>query len=185
VPGGRKSDVQIIAGVSRTFNEYLLLPNRTSTECCVQNVDLATPLVRHRLGETPAIELLAPFTSAIMQAVTSPELAIALARVGGIGFLHHNQSTEAQADAVREVKSFKAGFVVSDTNVRPNDTLRYLVEVMRRTGHSTAAVTEDGSATGRLCGPGLLTRLSPSAARSRQFGEQPDEADARPTHCRG
>jgi IMP dehydrogenase len=144
--------VQIIDGVSRTFNEYLLLPNRTRAECSVQNVDLATPLVRHRLGETPLVELSAPFTSAIMQAVSSPVLAIALARNGGIAFLHHNQSTEAQAEAVREVKKFKAGFVVSDTNVRPDHSLEHLLQVMRRTGHSTAAVTEDGSASGRLCG---------------------------------
>jgi IMP dehydrogenase len=144
--------MQIIDGVSRTFNEYLLLPNRTSTECSAENVELLTPLVRHRRGETSSIMLGTPVASAIMQAVSSPELVIALARNGGIGFLHHNQKIEAQADAVREVKNFKAGFVVSDTNVRPDDSLGHLVEVMRRTGHSTAAVTEDGSATGRLCG---------------------------------
>jgi IMP dehydrogenase len=144
--------MRIVDEISRTFNEYLLLPNRTSIECTVPNVDLSTPLVRHRLGETSSIQLRAPFASAIMQAVSSPELAIALARDGGIGFLHHNQDIAAQADMVREVKNFKAGFVVSDTNVRPDDTLRHLVEVMKRTGHSTAAVTEDGSATGRLCG---------------------------------
>jgi IMP dehydrogenase len=117
--------VQIIDGVSRTFNEYLLLPNRTRTECLVQNVSLAAVLVRHRLGEAPRVELIlsVPFSSAIMQAVSSPDLAIALARNGGIAFLHHNQSPEAQADAVREVKKFKAGFVVSDTNVRPGDSL--------------------------------------------------------------
>ncbi|MGH3157357.1 MAG: IMP dehydrogenase, partial [Streptosporangiaceae bacterium] len=92
------------------------------------------------------------FSSAIMQAVGSPGLAIALARSGGLGFVHHNQTIDAQAEAVREVKDFKAGFVVSDTNVRPDDTLGALLDVMHRTGHSTAAVTEDGTATGRLCG---------------------------------
>ncbi|GIG61560.1 inosine 5-monophosphate dehydrogenase [Longispora fulva] len=143
---------QIIAEVSRTFNEFLLLPNRTRTDCSVGAVDLSTPLVRHRVGESPAITLRAPFTSAIMQAVSSPELAIALARDGGLSFLHHNQSIAEQAAAVRRVKNFKAGFVVSDTNVRPTDTLGHLLEVMRRTGHSTAAVTQDGSATGRLLG---------------------------------
>ncbi|WP_353963039.1 IMP dehydrogenase [Kitasatospora sp. NBC_01287] len=156
-----------MAEVSRTFNEYLLLPNRTRTDCSPGTVDLRTPLVRHLVGEAPAIELRSPFTSAIMQAVGSPELAIALARNGGLTFLHHNQSIEEQAAAVRKVKNFKAGFVTSDTNVRPDDTLRHLVDVMRRTGHSTAAVTHDGSATGRLLG--LVT--------SRDFHPQRHDLD--------
>ena len=158
---------QIIAEVSRTFNEYLLLPNRTRTDCSVDTVDLRTPLVRHFAGEQPAIELRSPFTSAIMQAVSSPELAVALARNGGLSFLHHNQPIEDQAAAVRQVKKFKAGFITSDTNVRPGDSLRHLVEVMRRTGHSTAAVTDDGTATGRLLG--LVT--------SRDFHPQRHDLD--------
>ena len=158
---------QIIAEVSRTFNEYLLLPNRTRTDCSTDTVDLRTPLVRHFAGEQPAIELRSPFTSAIMQAVSSPELAVALARNGGLSFLHHNQPIEDQAAAVRQVKKFKAGFITSDTNVRPGDSLRHLVEVMRRTGHSTAAVTDDGTATGRLLG--LVT--------SRDFHPQRHDLD--------
>jgi IMP dehydrogenase len=158
---------QIIAEVSRTFNEYLLLPNRTRTDCSPGAVDLRTPLVRHRAGEAPAIELHSPFTSAIMQAVSSPELAIALARNGGLSFVHHNQSIGEQATAVRKVKNFKAGFVTSDTNVRPDDTLSHLVSVMHRTGHSTAAVTHDGSAGGRLLG--LVT--------SRDFHPQRHDLD--------
>lgn len=143
---------QIIAEVSRTFNEFLLLPNRTRTDCSAATVNLRTPLVRHIAGEAPAIELRSPFTSAIMQAVSTPDLAIALARNGGLSFLHHNQPIGDQAAAVRRVKNFKAGFVTSDTNVRPDDSLSLLAEVMRRTGHSTAAVTHDGTATGRLLG---------------------------------
>lgn len=143
---------QIIAEVSRTFNEFLLLPNRTRIDCSSATVDLRTPLVRHIDGEASAIELHSPFTSAIMQAVSTPELAIALARNGGLSFLHHNQPVHDQVAAVREVKNFKAGFVTSDTNVRPGDSLGALVDIMRRTGHSTAAVTHDGTATGRLLG---------------------------------
>jgi IMP dehydrogenase len=158
---------QVIAEVSRTFNEYLLLPNRTRTDCTTEAVDLRVPLVRHLVGEASAIELRAPFTSAIMQAVGSPELAIARAREGGLSFIHHNQSIEEQAAAVRRVKNFKAGFVTSDTNVRPDDTLRHLDGVMRRTGHSTAAVTHDGTAGGRLLG--LVT--------SRDFHPQRHDLD--------
>jgi IMP dehydrogenase len=143
---------QIIDGVSRTFNEFLLLPNRTRTECSTESVDLTTPLVRHRRTEPSAIELRTPFTSAIMQAVSSPELAIALARNGGLSFIHHNRPIEAQAEDVRVVKNFKAGFVVSDTNVKPTDTLGQLRELMARTGHSTAAVTDDGTGSGLLLG---------------------------------
>jgi IMP dehydrogenase len=142
----------ILREVSRTFNEFLLLPNRTTAECAPERVDLSTGLVRHRPSEPSSIRLSVPYTSAIMQAVSSSELAIALARSGGLSFLHHNQTVEDQAAAVRRVKNFKAGFVVSDTNVRPDDALRYLWELMSRTGHSTAAVTEDGTATGRLVG---------------------------------
>lgn len=149
---GRRRVAQVLSEVSRTFNEYLLLPNRTRTDCGPGNVDLSVPLVRHRQGTRSPIELRIPFTSAIMQAVSSPELAIALARQGGLSFLHHNQPIDEQAAAVQRVKRFKAGFVTSDTNVRPDDTLRHLLDVMQSTGHSTAAVTEDGSATGRLVG---------------------------------
>jgi IMP dehydrogenase len=143
---------QIIDGVSRTFNEFLLLPNRTRAGCSVEMVDLRTPLVRHAKGETASIELRTPFTSAIMESVSSAQLAIALARNGGLSFLHHNRPIADQAADVRAVKNFKAGFVVSDTNVRPEDTLARLRELMRQTGHSTAAVTDDGSSSGLLLG---------------------------------
>lgn len=143
---------RIVDGVSRTFNEFLLLPNRTRKDCSPSAVDLRAPLVRQTAGEASPIELRTPFTSAIMQAVSSPELAVALARDGGLGFLHHNRPVEDQVTDVRAVKNFKAGFVVSDTNVRPTDTLGYLRDLMRRTGHSTAAVTHDGSRSGRLLG---------------------------------
>ena len=113
---------RIVAGVSRTFNEYLLLPNRTGVGCSPEAVDLRTPLVRYREGGESAIALGSPFTSAIMQAVGSPGLAIALARNGGLSFLHHNRSIDEQAAGVRKVKNFKAGFVTSDTNVLPQDT---------------------------------------------------------------
>jgi IMP dehydrogenase len=142
----------IVPEVSRTFNEFLLLPNRTTEECSPERVDLSADLVRHRSGEPSAIRLGVPYTSAIMQAVSSPELAIALARSGGLSFLHHNQSIEDQAAAVRQVKNFKAGFVLSDTNVQPSDSLRTLRQLMERTGHSTAAVTDDGTPRGKLIG---------------------------------
>jgi IMP dehydrogenase len=95
---------QIITEVSRTFDEFLLLPNRTRTHCVPSAVELRTPLVRHRVGEAPEFELAVPFSSAIMQAVSSPELAVALGRAGGLGFLHHSRPVDAQAADVREVR---------------------------------------------------------------------------------
>jgi IMP dehydrogenase len=114
---------QIVEGVSRTFNEFLLLPNRTSTECRADDVQLVAPLARHAIGEPSRIQLQVPFTSAIMQAVSSPELAIALARHGGLSFLHHNRSIAEQVDDIQSVKSFDAGFVDGDTHVRPDTSL--------------------------------------------------------------
>jgi IMP dehydrogenase len=146
------SMAQILPEVSRTLNEFLLLPNRTPADCIPEAIDLSTALARHPHGELPAFTLSVPFTSAIMQAVSSPELAVSLARSGGLAFLSHNQGIEDQAAAVRQVKTFKAGFVESDTNVHPADTLADLLRVMAATGHSTAAVTEDGDSHGRLVG---------------------------------
>lgn len=143
---------QIVEGISRTFNEFLLLPNKTSVECRVDDVQLVAPLARHAVGAHSRLQLQVPFTSAIMQAVSSPELAIALGRHGGLSFLHHNRPIAEQVADIRAVKAFKAGFVVSDTNVQPEHTLGDLWNAMQRTGHSTAAVTEDGSAHGRLLG---------------------------------
>jgi IMP dehydrogenase/GMP reductase len=94
----------VIPEVSRTFNEFLLLPNRTRTDCLPESVDLTAALVRHEAGQAPSMTLDLPFTSAIMQAVSSAELAIALADCGGLGFLHHNQPVTDQAAQVRQVK---------------------------------------------------------------------------------
>lgn len=152
---------------SRTFSEYLLIPNETTKECVPQNVDLRTPLVRFRRGARPPIQLNIPLTSAIMQSVSSSTLAIALARSGGMSFIYSSQPIGDQAEMVRAVKKFKAGFVVSDANLRPTDTLRDVVETTARTGHSTIPITEDGTARGRLLG--ILT--------SRDF--RPHRADLR------
>ena len=137
---------------SRTFSEYLLVPGYSSKECRVDNVYLKTPVVKFRKGEEPELTMNIPLVSAIMQAVSGDELAIALAKEGGISFIYGSQSIESQAAMVRKVKSHKAGFVTSDANIRPDQTLRELLELKERTGHSTTAVTEDGTAEGRMVG---------------------------------
>ena len=138
--------------VSRTFSEYLLLPGLTTRECIPDNVSLRTPLVRFSADETPSLGLNLPFTSAIMQSVSDHNLAISLARSGGLSFIYASQSIDEQAEMVRKVKNHKAGFVVSDSNLRPEQTIQDAVELTARTGHSTIAVTDNGLPTGRLLG---------------------------------
>ena len=137
---------------SHTFSEYLLIPGFTSKECIPANVSLKTPLVKYKKGEEPAISLNIPLVSAVMQAVSNDTLAIALAKEGGLSFIFGSQSIESQAAMVRKVKNYKAGFVVSDSNLRPTDTLADVLALREKTGHSTMAVTEDGSPNGKLLG---------------------------------
>ncbi|MCC8089683.1 MAG: IMP dehydrogenase [Rikenellaceae bacterium] len=138
--------------VSRTFGEYLLIPGLTTKECLPGNVSLQTPLVKHRTGEKSQIELNIPFVSAIMQAVSDDGLAIELARNGGLSFIFGSQPIATQAEMVRKVKKFKAGFVVSDSNLKPDNTLADVLALVKRTGHSTIGVTEDGTPNGKLLG---------------------------------
>ncbi|MCD7915016.1 MAG: IMP dehydrogenase [Tannerellaceae bacterium] len=138
--------------VSRTFGEYLLIPGLTTKECVPSNVSLKTPLVKHPVGEKSAIELNIPFVSAIMQSVSGPELAIELARNGGLSFIFGSQSIDSQADMVRKVKKFKAGFVISDSNLTPDNTLADVIAMVKRTGHNTLGITADGTPNGKLLG---------------------------------
>ena len=138
---------------SRTFSEYLLIPGYTSEMCVPDNVSLRTPLTKYRKGvEEPAISLNIPMTSAIMQSVSNDTLAIALAKEGGISFIFGSQSIESQAAMVARVKSHKAGFVVSASNLTPEHTLADVLALKERNGFSTVAITDDGTATGKLLG---------------------------------
>lgn len=139
---------------SHTFNEYLLVPGYTSSECIPSNVSLRTPLVRYNkaAGSECPLMMNIPMVSAIMQSVSNDRLAIALAQEGGISFIYGSQTIAHQAAMIAHVKMYKAGFVSSDTNVRPDQTLEELQEAIARTGHSTVAVTENGAHNGRLVG---------------------------------
>ena len=137
---------------SRTFSEFLLIPGYTSEQCIPANVSLKTPLVKFRKGEECPITLNIPLTSAIMQSVSNDTLAIALAKEGGLSFIYGSQSIENEAAMVARVKNYKAGFVVSDSNVTEDATLADVLELVEANGHNTIAVTDDGSANGRLRG---------------------------------
>ena len=138
---------------SRTFGEYLLVPGYSSSECIPSAVSLRTPLVKYKKGQEECpLTMNIPMVSAIMQSVSGEKLAIALAKQGGVSFIYGSQSVQDEADMVRRVKSYKAGFVTSDSNLPPTATLGDVLNLKAQTGHSTIAITEDGSAHGKLLG---------------------------------
>ncbi len=138
---------------SRTFSEYLLVPGYSSTKCIPDNASLKTPVVKYKKGqEEPSLEMNIPLVSAIMQAVSDDKMAIALAKEGGISFIYGSQTVNQQAEMVRRVKTHKAGFVTSSSNIKPDDTLDDILKLKEKTGHSTVAVTDDGTASGKLLG---------------------------------
>lgn len=137
---------------SHTFNEYLLIPGYSSSECIPANVSLKTPLVKFKKGEEAAITMNIPLVSAIMQSVSGDRLAVALATEGGVSFIYGSQSIEDEAAMVSRAKSYKAGFVKSDSNISPESTLADVIALKEKTGHSTVAVTKDGTDKGELVG---------------------------------
>lgn len=139
-------------GCSHTFSEYLLVPGYSDSNCIPANVSLKTPLVKFRKGETPKITMNIPLVSAIMQSVSDDKMAIALAKEGGVSFIYGSQTIQQEAEMVRRVKGYKAGFVSSDSNLRPDQTLKDVLELKEKLGHSTIAVTEDGTSGGKLLG---------------------------------
>ena len=137
---------------SHTFNEYLLVPGYSSKECVPTNVSLRTPVVKFKKGEEPALSMNIPLVSAIMQSVSNDTMAVALAKEGGISFIYGSQSIEDEAAMVARAKNYKAGFVTSDSNIKPDQTLADILALKEKTGHSTVAVTDDGTANGKLLG---------------------------------
>lgn len=159
---------KLLEDVSRTFSEYLLIPRLTKIDHIPSKVSLSTPIAAFKKGSKAALSLNLPFVSASMQAVSGEDMAIALARRGGLSFVYCSQPIENQTVMITKVKSHKAGFVESDSNVRPETPLRDAVAIIKKTGHSTIAVTEDGSKKGRFSG--ILT--------DKDFWEFEDNLDA-------
>ncbi|MBQ8131984.1 MAG: IMP dehydrogenase [Bacilli bacterium] len=143
---------KVLDDVSRTFNEYLLLPNLTDERCIPGNVSLKTPLVKYKKGMEPDYYANVPMVSAIMQSVSGSDMAIALAREGGCAFIYGSQSIEDEAEMVRTVKKYKAGFIESDSNVKSGTPIRDVIELIEKTGHSTVMITKDGTSKGKFIG---------------------------------
>lgn len=143
---------RILNDISRTFSEFLLIPQLTTESHTPSNVSLQAPISRFTRDTQGSVRLNIPFVSASMQAVSGPDLAISLARSGGLSFIYCSQPIESQAAMITRVKSHKAGFVESDSNLRPDNSLADAVELSRKTGHSTMPVTHDGTAHGEFLG---------------------------------
>jgi IMP dehydrogenase len=137
---------------SRTFSEYLIVPGYSDVDCTPDKVGWVTPLVIFARDKQPALSLNIPFASAIMQSVSDDRMAVALAKEGGVSFIYSSQTIENQAAMTARVKSHKAGFVTSDSNVSPTSTLNDILALKAKSGHSTVAVTSDGTPTGKLVG---------------------------------
>ncbi len=139
-------------GVSHTFSEYLLIPRLSTSKHIPSSVSLSTSLTRFNVGSEAKIKLNIPIVSSIMQSVSNDTMAISLAREGGLSFIYCSQSIENECKMVSSVKNYKAGFVKSDSNIAPEKTLKDVLEMTKKTGHTTIAVTEGGAPHSRLLG---------------------------------
>jgi IMP dehydrogenase len=123
-----------------TFNDVLLLPGWTTIEPSEAEV---------RSRATLGVELNVPFISSPMDTVTESEMAIALARHGGLGVLHRNCSTEQEVEMARNVKRAEALIIRDVVTVRPDLTVDDLLELMERHGiHGFPVVDERDSIVG-------------------------------------
>ncbi|MEI7734487.1 MAG: IMP dehydrogenase [Ferruginibacter sp.] len=109
-------------GEGLTFDDVLLMP--AYSQILPRDVDIKTQL-------TKSITLNVPMLSAAMDTVTEAALAIALARVGGLGILHKNMSIDQQAEQVRKVKRSESGLIIDPVTLRPDATIGEALRLMR------------------------------------------------------
>ena len=123
-----------------TFDDVLLLP--AESEVLPNDVSTATRFTR-------SIELRIPLVSAAMDTVTEAGMAIALARLGGIGVVHRNLSVDEQASEVDKVKRSESGMIVEPVTLGPDAPVAHALELMARYRISGIPVTDE---SGRLVG---------------------------------
>lgn len=124
-----------------TFDDVLLVPRRSAV--LPKDVD-----VRSRLVERLPLSI--PIVSAAMDTVTKAELAIALARQGGMGIIHRNMSVEQQAVEVDKVKRSESGMIVDPITLPPDHPIADAVEIMERFSISGIPITEGSKLVGIL-----------------------------------
>ena len=122
-----------------TFDDVLLVPNYS--EVLPREVTLESHLTRH-------LKLNIPILSAAMDTVTEADLAIAMAQEGGVGIIHKNMSAEEQAAQVREVKKFEAGVIRDPITVRPEVSIRDVLELTRASRFSGVPVVDGNDLVG-------------------------------------
>jgi len=124
-----------------TFDDVLLVPGES--DVVPKAVETATRLTRN-------ISLNIPIVSAAMDTVTETHMAIAMAAVGGLGFIHKNLSVEAQAAMVAKVKKYESAVVSDPVTIEPEARLAHAVALMRDNGISGIPVTREGRLVGIL-----------------------------------
>src|SRR6185369_7616350 len=117
-----KSKSNKFFGEGLTFDDVLLMP--AYSQVLPRDVDISTKLTRE-------IKLFVPMLSAAMDTVTEANLAIALAREGGLGILHKNMSIEEQAAQVRKVKRSESGLILDPVTLLANATIGDALKLMR------------------------------------------------------
>ncbi|OGU66808.1 MAG: IMP dehydrogenase [Ignavibacteria bacterium RIFCSPHIGHO2_02_FULL_56_12] len=124
-----------------TYDDVLLLPAASSV--LPRDADVRTRLTRR-------IQLNIPLLSAAMDTVTEAEMAVALAREGGIGILHKNMSIDRQAEEVDRVKRSESGMIQKPITLAPEQTVAQALEVMRKYSISGIPITRDEHLVGIL-----------------------------------
>ena len=122
-----------------TFDDVLLIPGESDVE--PKNVDVSTHL-------TKTIKLNTPLMTAAMDTVTETDMAIAMAREGGVGIIHKNMSIEKQADQVDRVKRSENGVIVNPFFLSPENTVRDADDLMGKYKISGVPICRDGKLVG-------------------------------------
>ncbi len=144
-----------------TFDDVLLIPQATEVE--PKDVDVSTRL-------TPNVRLNIPILSAAMDTVTEWEMAVAMAREGGLGVIHRNMSIEEQVEQVKKVKRAER-FIVEDViTVGPDESLDYALHLMEKNGIDGLPVVEDGKLIGIITKKDIAAREG-SSVRELMTGE--------------